>query len=456
VASDPTTNDAVIVLPGIMGTELVDVESGDMLWGLARLDWYWKAWTSGRPLETLKVTEDERAGRTGRIRPGRPLRAPAWAPMVRGVEPYTALVTATKRVLADEAALLEFGYDWRLSIEHNARELAKAADQHLERWRQHDKGGRDAKLTLVAHSMGGLVARYFTEVLGHREQVRRTITLGTPFYGAVKAVVMLNTGSGSPVPLPKRRLRDLTRSMPGLYDLLPSYRCVEEGETSRRLEAHDVDAIGGDKDLAVEAFDRRRRLLSGGPANAATLSTLVGVDQPTAQSLILRDGEVEELYHVRDDHGATNRWGDETVYRESANLPGVMPSTLPQTHGALSRTEEAISHVRAVLTGNELGPPLGMTAIGLDLPDLVKVGTPFSVNVVTLDDPAAASCRIVDADTNAQVARPQLHVRDGSVAAIVRLDRPGVFRVEVKGGGSSAVTQLVLAAPADQMPDVGD
>jgi hypothetical protein len=62
--------------------------------------------------------------------------------------------------------------------------------------------------------------------------VRATVTLGTPFFGASKAVLLLGSGRGSPVPLPRARVRRLAVTLPGVYDLLPSYRCVSDGSTT--------------------------------------------------------------------------------------------------------------------------------------------------------------------------------------------------------------------------------
>ena len=259
--------DAVVVLPGIMGSELVEAQTGRVLWGLADPRWYTSAWTSGQSLRALQVTDAERDGRVGRVRARRALRVPAFAPVLRGIEPYSALLAGALQFVADPDAVREFPYDWRLSVEHNAAELARVADEHLTAWRAHPKGSREAGLVLVAHSMGGLVARYFTNVLGGGRDVRATVTLGTPFYGSANAVVLLSTGRGARLPLPRRRLRRLAKTMPGLYDLLPSYRCVEEGPSARRLTAGDVAGLAGDvaglggvRELAAQAFARRDRL----------------------------------------------------------------------------------------------------------------------------------------------------------------------------------------------------
>lgn len=444
------SHDAVVVLPGIMGSELVETVSGRVLWGIANPAWYVRAWTSGKSLEALKVTDDERGGRTDRITATRLLRVPAFTPVLRGVEPYTALVTGIRRVVAHPDAILEFPYDWRLPVASNGARLADAACDHLNRWRAHPEGSQDAQLVLVAHSMGGLVARYFTGVLGGSTEVRTTVTLGTPFYGSVKAAYILSSGRGAPIPLPRSRLRSLAGTLPGVYDLLPSYRCVDEGTAARRLTPSDLAAIGGDPELAEESYASRDRLLA---ADRGSLRALVGVEQPTMQSLVLADGVVDEKYYICEEKpmggfSRIDRGGDSTVYRGSAGTGGVDPVYLPQAHAALAMTEEAIAHVCAVITETRLGPPLGVTAIGMEVPDVVTAGEEFELTVLTLDDPAAATCQVVDAHTNVPVAWPQFVRRDGRIVAGVMLSRPGVYRVGVKGGGFSAVTQMVMAAAA--------
>ena len=455
-AQPALSRDAVIVIPGLMGTELIETEGDRMLWGLSDPRWYTSAWTTGSALRRLALTPAERNGQLGRIRPGRVLRAPAFAPVLRGIEPYAVLLTAVRRVVPDPAAVLEFGYDWRLPVGHNAEQLALAAEAHLANWRQHPQGSAQAKLVLVAHSMGGLLAGYFTRVLGGdtAAEVRTTVTLGTPFYGAVKAAHILSIGQGAPLPLPRRRLRRLARTLPGLHDLLPAYRCVDEGDRARWLTPADVAGLGGDADLAEQSRQLYERLRAAQPTE---LRALVGVDQPTMQSVVLRDGVLHEQYYTCQDGPdgqlqRVDRRGDSTVYRESAAGDCGQPSTLPQAHGALAKTEEAVSFVSSVLTHRPQGPPLGGTHLGLDLPDVVTIGVPGQVTALSVQTPTDVRGRIVDVASNLPVAPLRFGWRDGAVTAPLVLAAPGVYRVEAKAGAASAVNQLVMAVAADQ-PD---
>ena len=97
--------------------------------------------------------------------------------------------------------------------------------------------------------MGGLLALQACADLEFAAQVRAVITLGTPFFGAPKAVLML--ASGRAAGLPRSRAQKLVSVLPGLYDLLPSFRCIgDPTEGAARLTALDIGGVGGSSELA--------------------------------------------------------------------------------------------------------------------------------------------------------------------------------------------------------------
>jgi len=451
-AALPLCRDAVMVLPGIMGSELVDVESGDVLWGLSPKA-YARFWTSPEGIRRLHLTDEERAGAYARVRATRTLRLPSVSPGLGGFEPYTALVKRIREQCPHSDAVAEFPYDWRLSVPTNAGLLADAAERHLQQWRQHPRGSRDARLVLVAHSMGGLVARYFTERLGGREVVGQTITLGTPFSGAVKAAYLLNSGRGAPVPLPRARLRALVATLPGVHDLLPSYRCVDDGGAGRRLTPQDVADIGGDPELAANSLRLYEAFAE--PARES-LSTVVGVFQPTMQSMRIDAGVVIPQWHlpaVSAGSAPVDHGGDGTVYVEAA-LGGVEPiASLPQSHAGIARTKEARDVVTAKLVRVRLGPPMGEEGFGVEVPDLVAVGQPCEIGIAA-DVDAMPTCVVTELDSGERFeVRPSR--RSGALRAVTVLPREGAYRIEVKEGAFSAVSALVLACPAEDLTLAG-
>jgi len=446
--SSPLCRDAVLVLPGIMGSELVELGSGKVLWGLSPKA-YARLWTSAEGIRRLHLTDQERAGKYERVKATRTLQFPSASPGLGGFEPYTALVRQLQRQSPHPDAVAEFPYDWRLPVAVNAAFLADAAERHLRQWRRHPRGSQEAALVLVAHSMGGLVARYFTQQLGGRSAVRHTITLGTPFQGAVKAAYLLNCGRGAPVPLPRARLRALAATLPGVHDLLPSYRCVDDGGPGRRLTPQDVADIGGDPELAADSL--RLHEMVAEPSSDG-LSTVVGVFQPTMQSMRIEAGVVLPQWHLpaaSSESGAIDHGGDGTVYVEAA-YGGVEPiASLPQSHAGIARSPEARAVVAAKLVRGRLGPPMGEPHLGVRVPDLVAVGQPCEIDIEAGID-AVPSCFVTDlASGERSEVRPSR--RSGALRAVAVMPREGAYRIEVKEGGFSAVSAIVLACPAAEL-----
>lgn len=449
--SEELTFDAVVLVPGIMGSALYDTQANRWLWGL-RPRVLARAWSRDDGMAGLAVTGGELAGESTRVRATGLLTVPAFGPVLAGVEPYTRLVRAVRQVVPDRAAVLEFPYDWRLSVRHNAGLLAVELDNHLTAWRRRS-GRPDARVVLVAHSMGGLLCQQLTTISGAMDPVRAVITLGTPFDGAAKAAVILAEGVGTP--LPAQRLRRIARTMPGIYDLLPSYRCVDEGDDVRLLEPSDVDSFGGDRDLAAAAFDDHAKRMG---ADLAGHRALVGIEQPTTSSLTLAAGIVTGRSYTfaltegelaRQPNGILWRrpgLGDGTVPRNSARPPTVPALPIAQQHTTLAHSDEACDFVCDVLrhgeadAGERLG---GGVAVGLELPDVVRPGQRWTA---TLTGIAAhqATCVIEDAETRVRVATPSPRLLDGRIQVAGVLPAPGLYRVRI-GGGSAPVTQLMLA-----------
>ncbi|MFS0701958.1 esterase/lipase family protein [Cellulomonas sp. 179-A 4D5 NHS] len=440
----PTILDAVLVVPGTMGSELCDAE-GMVVWGLAP-SLAAKHWLGGRTT-VLHVTDEERAG-ARRLRATRLLRAPAFMPILRGVEPYTALLDRLRERAAAPAAIAEFPYDWRLGIDVAAPHLASAGFAHLERWRAEvRKRGlgdpADVRLAIVAHSMGGLITLWAARNHGLAEVLRQVITLGTPYFGAVKAVQILAAGRGAPPLMPPAAARALATTCPGLYDLLPRYRCVDEGGVLRTLETADVVGLDADSELAEEAQSRWTRLNLGSEQPLPyELHALAGAEQPTAQSLCLGSGDVTFLRSLRGvDHG-----GDSTVYRGSAAPLGAAAFTLPQRHAPLAQTSETRTFVVDRLLGRSTAPPLGTGAVGAEIPDVAAPGEVLEVVVTGADGFGDIAVTSTDLDSG-EPTRWTEAVLEGDRLAFRHVGlASGLHRVEVRSGGWSPVSDVLLVS----------
>ncbi|GAA4461618.1 hypothetical protein GCM10023170_064960 [Phytohabitans houttuyneae] len=371
----------------------------------------------------------------------RPMTVAAGLPRLGTVESNVPILRRLRREAVREPdAFVAFPYDWRQPVEAVASRFADFAEAHLRRWRRNPLGGPEAMLSLVCHSMGGLVAQHFVDVLGGRDSVRTTITLGTPFYGSIRAVTAIAEGPAAPFGGMRRTMRDLARAFPSIYDLLPRYRCVVAGDGLRALTVADVASVGGDAGLAEAANARHARAAAArAKAGPGGLRARVGLAQPTAQTVRFDSGAAYPLFH----HGGEDRGGDGTVARDAAAPAGAQPHYVPQKHARLATTAEAFEFVRAVLTERPLGEPLG-DGFGVDLPEVVRPGEPFEV-IVRLPPGVPATCVVTDTETERQVAVVEPRPRDGWQVAAVTLPSPGLYRADVKAGGFSAVGDLVLA-----------
>ncbi len=128
--------------------------------------------------------------------------------------------------------VMMFPYDFRRSVRAAAEQLAAAVTDALAGTHH---SARRRRVIVVAHSMGGLVARYWLGPLGGAPLCAALLTLGTPHRGAPKALDWLVNGAGAGrlrVPWITRVLR----GWPSVYELLPQYPAVWDAAGEHELE----------------------------------------------------------------------------------------------------------------------------------------------------------------------------------------------------------------------------
>ncbi|MFD7319701.1 hypothetical protein ACFV9D_01205 [Streptomyces sp. NPDC059875] len=470
-------HDAVIIVPGIMGSALRDVESGKQLWGVKRLFEYSARMHADR-LRALGVTEEERTEATGRVEPTGVLNVAEWMPGLGSAQPYNHLVSELRHEALHRSAVHPFPYDWRLSVEHNGALLATAARRHLEAWREHaahrhylglHPEAGPARIVFVAHSLGGLLVRELVHRGDLGPDIRAVLTVGTPFSGSVKAAVMLDSGKGAPLPLPRTVLRDAARTMPGVYDLLPGYRALDLGLDSRVPNADDLVALGGRRELVLESMrwrDSRQGLtlpdhrMVVGLGKRTLQSYRMTADGVVGQDSILERDPSDDrvLFHPDGRPRRENREGDGTVYQFAAHLPGAREKaiTVYQEHGALARSRTVVDLARGMLRGlrhpDELGAMLGDGSFDLDVPEWVEPGSPLTIEVSGWDGVFDLHCTAKEVSGLDEVLYPELKPvpdRDGTLVATCVATRPGLYEIEVVGG-SEPVTRLVLVVASER------
>ena len=120
-----------------------------------------------------------------------------------------------------------FTYDWRKDNRLAARALAEFIDRVLHVAGVHEKADKrpvPRRVVLIGHSMGGLVIKWCALKITKPEKIAKIITIATPFRGSLKAVEALLPGARNLFGMEHNKsMRHASRTLPGLYQLLPSW-----------------------------------------------------------------------------------------------------------------------------------------------------------------------------------------------------------------------------------------
>jgi len=455
-------NDMVVLLPGITGSVLQ--KDGKDVWAISgQAAWGWLR-SLGDSLQELALGGDDPGG----IVAARVMPDAHVVPGLVKIDGYSAtakMVTETFDIVrgsiwdARPANFIEFPYDWRLDNRTNAQRLAELVSDRLPRWRKHTGNG-DAGVIFLAHSMGGLVVRYFVEVLGGWRDCRALITFGTPYRGSLNALNFLANGY-------KRLFTDLSevmRSFPSMYQLLPIYRALRIGEDYVRVaeaasvpgidRARSEDALAFHREIEAKVDEHRKDpdYLDKG----YVIVPVVGTRQPTLQSAVLAGGRVTAGAELPSWIDPLLTDGDGTVPRASA-IPielsdAYRDSFVPERHGSLQCNRSVLDDVRGRLEqmqvrglravrGPEESPAAAeRPAIALDLDDLYVAGEPVTlraglVNAQGAPGPLRARIEpVAVSSAGATVAAAALEFTEGPDGWTLAPEElpPGLYRVEVR------------------------
>ena len=299
----------ILILPGILGSMLARMKGNraDRLW----IDFIDIAF--GR-MTQLVLPDTGKIIRATDAHPGTYLKLKLW---LRG----------------EGFAADDHPFDWRQSIPDLGAQLARriAQDPAQEIW-------------LVAHSMGGLVAR---AALAHgAPKVKRLIMLGTPNYGSFAPVMVfrgiyrfLKIISLLDLPNSASKLAGtIFNTFPGLTEMMP------RREKFNAVNLYDIRAWPRKGPRASEALLRntpqaQARVKVPPPEKAVMIA---GVDQKTFTGMRL---ERDEFVFEQTQNG------DGTVPLDFAILPGVETYFVREGHGELPKNRRIWQAVKELIHG---------------------------------------------------------------------------------------------------------
>jgi hypothetical protein len=355
-----------------------------------------------------------------------------------------------------------FPYDWRRDNRVAARRLKEQTDHWLREWRRESP---EAKLILVCHSMGGLVARYFLECLEGWRDTRRLVTFGTPYRGSLNALNFLVHGGQKRLgPIPVLDLSRLLHSFPSIYQLLPIYPCFDpgDGRLIRVSEAVGLPNVNPERVRAADAFHREIEQAvtahlddEGYRRGRYTIHPIVGTFQATLLSARRSGAGVEVLGTFPDFEPD----GDGTVPRVSAT-PIEFPREegamfAAERHGSLQHNDGVLVQLAGLLSGQDTSAVRAGADAGLEIDDAYGPGEPVGFRFRAADPMAQLTVIVTAADTGAEVDRLELGAagewRDGELAP----PAPGAYRLTLTGEGVEPVTDTFVVV-GEQDPAEAD
>lgn len=471
----------VVVVPGIGGSVLE--QSGNMLWdagfgSVARL---------GLAAHRLSLAEAPAVRPTGLIRSRAVV--PGWT-VVCGYDRLMAVLGRLPGAVADNghpdrrvpnANVVAFPYDFRVSIADAAERLAAEVAARLAVL---GGAGEPGRVVVVAHSMGGLVARYWMGPLGGWRVCRALITLGSPHRGAPKALNWMVGGVRVGGRL-WQGATELFREWPSVAELLPRYPAIWDEAAQTALYPHELP-IGWLRPVAEKAFAVHEDIEVAWeqvPPSGPEFVPRIGWSHETLDAAFWNGNQLKVQKQMPSWLSAPG-WeadrGDGTVPAVSALPVGlenwavsVSGIRVRERHGRLTFARGMIEEAATRIEDYE-GRPLPVpgrlayreadgrgAAIGLDVDELYAQGEPIplkvrllgvqadvrDVVVVAVLRPVSGSAASGDVAATARV-RLVWDEAAGYFAGEITAARPGIYDLAVKaeavpGAGDLAVAESV-------------
>jgi pimeloyl-ACP methyl ester carboxylesterase len=293
-ARSSTGKRPVIVIPGILGSELINSKTAEKVWPSA-----FRTSEEGLPISpNLEANRDD-------LIPGKIVETVRLARLLPEVYVYRDLLEALRRYAGyregdwenpgaggDKDTFYVFPYDWRQDNVTNARELVRRLQRLKEKLQR-----QDLKFNVVAHSMGGLIARY-AAMYGDADlpagdgpvqptwlgaaHINKIVMIGVPNEGSADAFATLVAGYSITeglrrrVPLLSKLTAEDAARTPAVFQLLPhdgAVRFLDENLQPLQIDLYDPEIWKRYGWSAINEPDFRKRY-----GNTATATATDGAD----------------------------------------------------------------------------------------------------------------------------------------------------------------------------------
>ncbi len=274
--------------------------------------------------------------------------------------------------------LYTFPYDWRKPIEFNAIRL-KAFIEHVQGKLKAD--GQESTVSFFTHSMGGLVLRSALG-LGRPKPfdgIGRIAFIAPPFRGSCGIPEVLIAGEKNGWFSNEEDFRKLARSFPSIYQMIPSFeKAAIAAKDGRELNLFDIknwqQNVAQGKEFRKEFLVNAEAFLKGSGANqggssdapilsdrelrrhADQIAVILSVGYGTRYQIRVdtENPKNKNWFNFKDKREDTN--GDERVHLKSAAIKGITLAAYEgaASHGVVCRDSTIIKSVSRWLEGKKL------------------------------------------------------------------------------------------------------
>ena len=380
------TTTPVIIIPGIMGTELWEDNVVDNL--------IWPDRTqiissiSDSFLDILKMDSNGSAVNQTIIA-GDIIRE------LNNADYFASLINSLN--LEEDIDLFENPYDWRIDIASSALALKERIDE-IKTQRGVDK------VNLVAHSMGGLLVKKYLKDYGGGS-VETFVDVGTPHLGAPYLYKVLTYGDNLGVKkifglvnINADRIKEISQNMPSVYQLLPSRNYFNDADNDYKY--YILDLTDGSDRLT---FDQTSSYLKSDGRNSALVDradafhqeidnlnpsdygvetyNIVGCGTPTIGQIHILDDDHYNLIWINGDGSVPLKSAEALTASTTYYVKAVEHALLP----SISGVKELITSLITSTTTPDIAPysNLSLTSTGCTIPDgkIVSMHSPIELHI---------------------------------------------------------------------------
>ena len=199
-------SNAVIIIPGIKGSQLINVNTHNFhsIWRDFRFNF--------NNVEDLELTDEFEGNRYEEK-------------MDVLIERGSTESLAYKEFIDDlevNVPKFIFSYDWRKSNRENGRNLHDFIEMLKKKSKASSSATDIKKVSIVTHSMGNHILRFYIKDVGF-SSIDKIVFVAPPFMGALAMINGLIKGQGIFKNI-KRKLREVVRTFPGAIELIPRYK----------------------------------------------------------------------------------------------------------------------------------------------------------------------------------------------------------------------------------------